>query len=168
MSLVTLSYCSPMKRLIENTVRLGLVIAWRLAGSPTLRSPFSVNATTDGVVRCPSELGMTTGSLPSITATHELVVPKSMPMILLIIVNVYLLLLFPFSFRPAGRRRIEQRLYQKKNASFLRRINPLRLSKPYFRLTFGCHFGRPGIAGCLPATRCLQKGRRRSLPFRQE
>jgi hypothetical protein len=39
-------------------------------------------ATTEGVVRAPSELGMTTGSPPSITATHELVVPKSIPMIL--------------------------------------------------------------------------------------
>ncbi len=38
----------------------------------------------DGVVRLPSLLLMTTGSLPSITATHELVVPRSMPMILLI------------------------------------------------------------------------------------
>lgn len=34
------------------------------------------------MVRRPSELGITTGSLPSITATHELVVPKSIPMIL--------------------------------------------------------------------------------------
>ena len=70
-----------MKRLIEKTVRLGLVIAWRLAGSPTLRSPPSVNATTDGVVRWPSELGITTGSLPSMTDTQEFVVPKSIPMI---------------------------------------------------------------------------------------
>jgi hypothetical protein len=29
------------------------------------------------VVRFPSLLGITTGSFPSITATHELVVPKS-------------------------------------------------------------------------------------------
>jgi hypothetical protein len=40
-----------------------------------------VKATTDGVVRPPSALGMTVGSLPSITATHELVVPRSIPMI---------------------------------------------------------------------------------------
>jgi hypothetical protein len=57
-------------------------MAWRLAGSPTLRSPLSTNATTDGVVLLPSLLGITTGSLPSITETHELVVPKSMPIIL--------------------------------------------------------------------------------------
>jgi hypothetical protein len=33
----------------------------------------------DGVVRMPSALGITTGSPPSITAMHELVVPKSIP-----------------------------------------------------------------------------------------
>src|SRR5439155_26129413 len=36
-----------------------------------------VNATTEGVVREPSEFGMTTGSPPSMTAMTELVVPKS-------------------------------------------------------------------------------------------
>ena len=39
-------------------------------------------ATTDGVVRLPSALGMTTASPPSMTATQLLVVPKSIPMIL--------------------------------------------------------------------------------------
>src|ERR1700761_8244594 len=63
-------------------VLVGLVIAWRLAGSPTLRSPLSINATTDGVVRLPSLFAITTGSLPSITATQEFVVPKSIPIIL--------------------------------------------------------------------------------------
>src|SRR3989442_1113667 len=70
-----------MKRLIENTVFWGLVTACRLATWPTSRSPSFVNATTDGVTRPPSALGMTTGSPPSITATTELVVPRSMPMI---------------------------------------------------------------------------------------
>jgi len=32
----------------------GLVTAWRLAACPTSRSPESVNATCDGVVRAPS------------------------------------------------------------------------------------------------------------------
>ena len=59
----------------------GLVMAWRLATWPTSRSPFLVNPTTDGVVRPPSSLGMTFGSPPSITATTELVVPKSIPII---------------------------------------------------------------------------------------
>jgi hypothetical protein len=40
-----------------------------------------VNATTLGVVRFPSGLGITLGSLPSITATTEFVVPRSIPMI---------------------------------------------------------------------------------------
>ena len=71
-----------MKRLIEKMVCLGLVTAWRLATWPTRRSPSLVKATTDGVVRPPSALGMTTGSPPSMTATTELVVPRSMPMIL--------------------------------------------------------------------------------------
>ena len=57
-----------------------LITAWRFAGWPTRRSPLLVNATTDGVSRLPSALVMTTGSPPSITATTELVVPKSMPM----------------------------------------------------------------------------------------
>ena len=72
-----------MKRLIEKMVFLGLVTAWRLATWPTRRSPVLVKATTEGVVRLPSALGMTLGSPPSITATTLLVVPRSIPMILL-------------------------------------------------------------------------------------
>ena len=41
----------------------------------------SLNATTLGVKRFPSRFAITVGSLPSITETTELVVPKSMPMI---------------------------------------------------------------------------------------
>src|SRR6185503_17556103 len=74
----------PMKRLMEKMVFSGLVIAWRFATCPTSCSPLSLKATTDGVVRDPSALGMTTGLPPSITATTELVVPRSIPMILLI------------------------------------------------------------------------------------
>ena len=70
-----------MKRLIEEIVLVGLVMACLLAGSPTLRSPPSTNATTEGVVRFPSALAMTTGSLPSMTETQELVVPRSIPII---------------------------------------------------------------------------------------
>src|SRR5580700_4339877 len=71
-----------MKRLIEKIVFSGLVMAWRLATWPTSLSPLLVNATTEGVVRAPSSFGMTFGSPPSMTATHELVVPRSIPMIL--------------------------------------------------------------------------------------
>src|SRR5699024_7989408 len=67
------------------TVRSGLVMAWRFATWPTSRSPVLVKPTTLGVVRAPSALAMTTGSPPSITATQLFVVPRSMPMILLIV-----------------------------------------------------------------------------------
>jgi hypothetical protein len=79
----------PMKRLIEKTVFSGLVTACRLATCPTRRSPDLVNATTDGVSRPPSGFVITTGSPPSMTATTELVVPKSIPMILLIQITSY-------------------------------------------------------------------------------
>ena len=59
----------------------GLVIAWRFAESPTLRSPLSKNATIEGVVLRPSSFGITTGSFPYITETQLFVVPKSIPMI---------------------------------------------------------------------------------------
>ena len=62
----------------------GLVTAWRFATWPTRRSPPAVKATTEAVVREPSALGMTLGSLPSMTETTLLVVPRSIPMILLI------------------------------------------------------------------------------------
>ena len=58
---------------------MGFVTAWRFAGWPTRRSPLSVNATIEGVVRAPSAFSITFAALPSITATHELVVPRSMP-----------------------------------------------------------------------------------------
>ena len=73
-----------MKRLIEKMVFSGFVTACRLATWPTRRSPVLVNATTDGVRRPPSGFVMTTGSPPSITATTEFVVPRSIPIILLI------------------------------------------------------------------------------------
>jgi hypothetical protein len=42
-------------------VFFGLVTCWCLAGWPTRRSPFSVNATTEGVVRAPWALMSTFG-----------------------------------------------------------------------------------------------------------
>src|ERR671914_99316 len=68
-----------MWRFTERTVRSGLVMAWRLATSPVSTSPVFENATTEGVVRDPSALGMTTGSPASNTETTEFVVPRSIP-----------------------------------------------------------------------------------------
>jgi len=69
----------PIWRFTDRMVRSGLVMAWRLATSPTRTSPALENPTTDGVVRAPSALGMTVGSPASSTLTTELVVPRSMP-----------------------------------------------------------------------------------------
>src|SRR6266550_902647 len=70
-----------MKRLMEKIVFSGFVTCWRLAGTPTSRSPPCVKATTDGVVRPPSRFGMTVGSPPSSTAMQEFVVPRSIPIV---------------------------------------------------------------------------------------
>ena len=70
-----------MKRLIEKIVFSGFITAWRLATVPTRRSPESVNATTDGVVRPPSAFSMISGSPPSRTAIAEFVVPRSIPIV---------------------------------------------------------------------------------------
>jgi hypothetical protein len=84
-------------------VLVGLVMAWRLAGSPTLRSPFPLSrkATMEGVVLLPSLLAITVGSFPSITATQELVVPRSIPIIFPI---VFVFVEFRFVSRIAFRK----------------------------------------------------------------
>src|SRR3954449_284431 len=69
----------PMCRLTLRMVRSTLVTAWFLADWPTRTSPFLAKATTEGVVRDPSEFAMTVGSPPSRTVTTELVVPRSIP-----------------------------------------------------------------------------------------
>src|ERR1700712_3235949 len=69
----------PMCRLTLRMVRSTFVTAWFLADWPTRTSPFLANATTDGVVRDPSEFAMTSGSPPGRVATAELVVPRSIP-----------------------------------------------------------------------------------------
>ena len=71
-----------MKRLMEKTVLRGLVTCWCLAIWPTSRSPLSVKPTTEGVVRAPMALVSTLGWSPSMMATTEFVVPRSIPMIL--------------------------------------------------------------------------------------
>src|SRR2546423_8450497 len=70
-----------MKRLMEKIVFSGFVTCWRLAGTPTSRSPPCVKATTEGVVRPPSRFGITVGSPPPSTPMHELVGPRSMPIV---------------------------------------------------------------------------------------
>src|SRR5688572_25872622 len=97
----------PMNRLMEKTVFCGLVTAWRFATVPTRRSPSLVKPTTEGVTRPPSALGMTTGSPPSITATTEFVVPRSIPMIFSAIVTSLVFQGDPRSrdIRPRGSRR---------------------------------------------------------------
>src|ERR1700674_2772202 len=85
----------PTRRLTAKKVRSGLVTAWRLAGWPTSRSPSSLKATIDGVVRMPSAFSMTFDVLPSITATHEFVVPRSIPM-------TFPMVLTSFFLRQAG------------------------------------------------------------------
>ncbi len=74
----------PIRRFTAKSVPVGFVTAWRLALWPTSRSPFFAKATMEGVVRAPSAFSMTLTSLPSMMATQELVVPRSMPMTLLI------------------------------------------------------------------------------------
>mmetsp|Transcript_11652 Transcript_11652/g.49029 ORF Transcript_11652/g.49029 Transcript_11652/m.49029 type:complete len:471 (+) Transcript_11652:469-1881(+) len=72
--------CLPMMRLMLKRVRDVLRAAWFLAPSPTRRSPaVSVNATHEGVVRAPRSFARTSGSPLRHTATHEKVVPRSMP-----------------------------------------------------------------------------------------
>ena len=75
----------PISLFTAKMVFSGLVTACLFAGCPTSFSPSSVKATTDGVVLAPSAFYKTLGWLPSIIDTHELVVPKSIPIILLII-----------------------------------------------------------------------------------
>src|ERR1700722_9401885 len=72
----------PISRLIAKKVNSGLVTAWRLAGWPLRSSPAGAKATMEGVVRAPSAFSITLGADPSITATQELVVPRSMPITL--------------------------------------------------------------------------------------
>jgi GTP-binding protein LepA len=71
----------PIYLLMEPMVRSGFITACLFARSPTRSSPSSLNATIEGVVRLPSVLLITVGSPPSMTATTEFVVPKSIPMI---------------------------------------------------------------------------------------
>ena len=55
-------------------------MACLLAGAPTSFYPSLVSATMEGVVLLPYAFSMTLEVLPSIRATQELVVPRSIPM----------------------------------------------------------------------------------------
>src|SRR6267143_1347658 len=96
-SIVTLKSV-PILRLIWITVRSGFRTACRFAGSPTRICPSFVNATTDGNIFPPyvepSALGMIFGAPPSMYAASEFVVPKSIPMILAILLTLFRILMF--------------------------------------------------------------------------
>src|SRR5262249_14162908 len=68
-----------MRRWNAKTVFRGSARACCLASSPTRGSPFAVKHTIEGVRRDPSWFGITRGAPPSMTPTHELVVPRSIP-----------------------------------------------------------------------------------------
>ena len=68
----------------------GLVTRCLCATLPTRRSPFLVTATTDGVVRSPSALVITSGLPATMYAKALLVVPRSIPIILLIFSSLYI------------------------------------------------------------------------------
>ena len=85
-SVTYMSFCTsgsvnfrPINRFVAYRVFAELVTACRLAGIPANRSPSAVNATTEGVVLFPSEFSRILPVLPSITATQEFVVPRSIP-----------------------------------------------------------------------------------------
>ena len=75
----------PINLFTAKIVFSGFVTACLLAGWPTNFSPSSVKATTEGVVLAPSAFSKTLGWLPSMIDTQEFVVPRSIPIILLII-----------------------------------------------------------------------------------
>ena len=69
----------PINLFTEKNVFSGFTTACRFAIWPTNISPFFAYATTDGVVLCPSAFVTIVGFPPSIAATAEFVVPKSIP-----------------------------------------------------------------------------------------
>ena len=72
----------PINLLTAKIVFSGFVTACLFAGWPTNFSSLSVKATTEGVVLAPSAFSKTFGCEPSIMATQEFVVPKSIPITL--------------------------------------------------------------------------------------
>ena len=85
LSSISVDQSVPICRLTDKSVRWEFVTACLFAVTPINRSPPSLaNATTEGVVLAPSALAITTGSPFSIVATQLFVVPKSIPITLLI------------------------------------------------------------------------------------
>src|SRR6202451_1819861 len=74
----------PISRLTADRVFCGLVTAWRLADWPTRTSSALVKAPIEGVVRWPSLYASARCLQPSVIATHDLAVPRSMPIALLL------------------------------------------------------------------------------------
>ena len=74
---------------MAKSVFSGFVTACLFADCPTNFSFDSLKATIEGVVLAPSAFSITFASLPSITATHEFVVPKSIPITFAIILLSY-------------------------------------------------------------------------------
>src|SRR3954462_13443186 len=79
----------PIRRFTAKMVLSGFVTAWRFAGWPIRRSPSLVKVTTEGVVLAPSLFSMTFGLPPSMTATQLLVVLKSIPMTLAMVLSLF-------------------------------------------------------------------------------
>ena len=141
-----------MKRLMEKTVFVG--VGDRLAlgdGADEALAATAVNATTDGVVRPPSAFSITVGSPPSRTAMHEFVVPRSMPMVLAMMLGSSLGQLNKISVKVAeilarGERWANQHLGGLFRSSTRREPGPMR---PHLAVLAGVALA---LAGAAPAT----------------
>ena len=88
LSKILKTWSEPIFRFAATTVFSGFVTACLLAGSPTKSSPSFENATTEGnafpPTVAPSAAGIMVGLPPITTAAAELLVPKSIPITLVI------------------------------------------------------------------------------------
>ena len=79
---------SPILRLIDKIVASGAATIWFLAVRPTSMLPLGSIPTQDGMTSSPSTV-MISGFCLLMTAISELVVPKSMPTMILIHTSLY-------------------------------------------------------------------------------